>query len=387
MRPAPKLLVVSVDEGVVAMTFLPFRSVWQVAVADGRGSIDGPRRDRRRAAPRFSARTGRDPMNVLVTGGAGYVGSVATEALLARGHRVVVVDDLRTGHREAVPDGAAFVLADVADPDLVGFAIEEHGVEAIVHFAASSLVGASMEAPLDYFDNNVGGALRLWRTALRHGVRKVVVSSTAALYGTPDVVPIPETAPLHPESVYGETKWQLERTLTWLARTAGMGVVALRYFNAAGASATRGEDHRPESHLIPLVLQVAAGRRPHVAIYGDDYPTPDGTAVRDYVHVEDLAEAHVAALEAVTPGTARAYNLGNGQGYSVREVVKVVARVTGCEVATVAAPRRAGDPPVLVADAAAARRELGWTPRRPDLDRIVADAWAWHQAHPDGYPS
>jgi UDP-glucose 4-epimerase len=324
-------------------------------------------------------------MNVLVTGGAGYVGSVACEALLAGGHRVVVVDDLRTGHRDAVPDGAAFVLADVADPDLVGYAIEEHRVEAILHFAASSLVGDSMRAPLDYFDNNVTGALRLWRTALRHGVRRVVVSSTAALYGTPDSVPIAESARLSPESVYGETKLQLERALGWLASTAGMGSIALRYFNAAGASAQRGEDHRPESHLIPIVLQAAAGSRAGVAIYGDDYATADGTAVRDYIHVEDLAAAHVAALEAITPGTARAYNLGNGQGYSVREVIDVVRSVTGCEVVAETAPRRAGDPPVLVADAGAARRDLGWTPRFPELRDIVATAWAWHRAHPNGY--
>jgi UDP-glucose 4-epimerase len=324
-------------------------------------------------------------MNVLVTGGAGYVGSVACEALLARGHRVVVVDDLRTGHRDAVPDGAAFVLADVADADLVGYALEEHDVEAILHFAASSLVGASMQAPLDYFDNNVTGAQRLWRTALRHGVRRVVVSSTAALYGTPDAVPIPEGARLAPESVYGETKLQMERTLSWLATTAGVGSIALRYFNAAGATAALGEDHRPESHLIPIVLQAAAGRRPGVALYGDDYPTPDGSAIRDYVHVADLAAAHVLALEAITPGVARAYNLGNGQGYSVREVVEVAREVTGRDVEVEIAPRRAGDPPVLVADATAARRDLGWTPATPELRDIVASAWSWHRAHPEGY--
>lgn len=324
-------------------------------------------------------------MNVLVTGGAGYVGSITTEALLARGHRVVVVDDLRSGHRDAVPEGAAFVLADVADADLVGYALEEHGVEAVLHFAASSLVGESMRAPLDYFDNNVTGALRLWRTALRHGVARVVVSSTAALYGTPDAVPIPETARLAPESVYGETKLQLERGLQWLAATMGVGSVALRYFNAAGASAERGEDHRPETHLIPLVLQAAAGARPSVAVYGDDYPTADGTAIRDYVHVEDLAAAHVLALEAIVPGRARAFNLGNGQGYSVREVIEVVREVTGVDVVTEDAPRRAGDPPVLVADAGTARRELGWAPRRPDLRDIVASAWAWHRDHPRGY--
>jgi UDP-glucose 4-epimerase len=218
-------------------------------------------------------------------------------------------------------------------------------------------------------------------------VKRVVVSSTAALYGTPERVPIPETARLEPESVYGETKLQLERTLGWLARTAGMGSVALRYFNAAGASARFGEDHRPETHLIPIVLEAAAGERPHVAIFGDDYPTDDGTAVRDYVHVEDLAQAHVTALEVATPGRALAFNLGNARGYSVREVVETARRVTGREIETVVAPRRAGDPPVLVADASAARRDLGWTPRHAALERMVADAWAWHQAHPEGYPA
>jgi UDP-glucose 4-epimerase len=324
-------------------------------------------------------------MNVLVTGGAGYVGSVTAQALLDAGHRVVVVDDLRTGHREAVPEGAAFVLADIADADLVGYAIEEHRVEAILHFAALSLVGESMTAPLDYFDNNVTGSLKLWRTALRHGVKRVVVSSTAALYGTPERVPIAETDPLKPESVYGETKWQLERALQWLASTAGMGSVALRYFNAAGATPTHGEDHTPETHLIPLVLQAAAGKRPHIAIFGDDYPTPDGTAVRDYIHVHDLADAHLRALEAIEPGRARAFNLGNGQGYSVQDVIAVAREVTGVDIPTVKAPRRAGDPPTLVADASAAKRGLGWEPRTPTLREIVASAWKWHSAHPNGY--
>jgi UDP-glucose 4-epimerase len=326
-------------------------------------------------------------MNVLVTGGAGYVGSVTTELLLRRGHRVVVLDDLRTGHRDAVPDGAAFVLGDVADADMVSYALQEYDVTAIVHFAASSLVGESMAAPLDYFDNNVTGALRLWRTALRHRVRRVVVSSTAALYGTPDAVPIPESARLAPESVYGESKLQLERALEWLAVTAGLGSIALRYFNAAGATLERGEDHRPETHLIPLALQVAAGERPHLSVFGDDYPTPDGSAVRDYVHVADLAEAHALALEALTPGRARAFNLGNGAGHSVLEVARTAAAVTGRDVAIVRAPRRAGDPPALVADATLARRELGWVPRTPDLHAIIASAWAWRERHPAGYAS
>lgn len=325
-------------------------------------------------------------MKVMVTGGAGYVGSVATEALLARGHGVVVLDDLRTGHRGAVADGAAFVQADIADAPAVGQALEEHGVEAIVHFAALSLVGESMQKPLDYFDNNVAGSLSLWRTALRHGVRKVVVSSTAALYGTPQAVPIPESANLAPESVYGETKLQMERTLGWLAQTAGLGSVALRYFNAAGASATRGEDHRPESHLVPIVLQVALGQRQQVAVFGEDYPTPDGTAVRDYVHVEDLAQAHVLALETMRPGEARAFNLGSEHGFSVREVIDLAREVTGHDIPTVASPRRAGDPPVLVADAGLARRELGWQPRHPELRQVIEAAWRWHRANPEGYP-
>jgi len=326
-------------------------------------------------------------MNVLVTGGAGYVGSITTEALLAAGHRVVVVDDLRTGHREAVPEGAAFVHADIGDAAMVGYALEEYGVEAILHFAASSLVGESMEAPLDYFDNNVTGSYRLWRTALRHGVRNVVVSSTAALYGTPSQVPIPEGAPLRPESVYGESKWQLERGLQWLAATLGMGSIALRYFNAAGASATRGEDHRPETHLIPLVLQVALGTRESVAVYGDDYPTNDGTAIRDYIHVQDLADAHLRALDAIRTGEHHAFNLGNGLGYSVAEVVATARAVTGRDIATRRAPRRNGDPPVLVADASKAKRELGWQPAQPDLTGIVASAWAWLRDHPQGYPA
>lgn len=326
-------------------------------------------------------------MNVLVTGGAGYVGSITTEALLVAGHRVVVVDDLRSGHRDAVPEGAAFVHADIGDAAMVGYALEAFEVDAILHFAALSLVGESMDVPLDYFDNNVTGSYRLWRTALRHGVRKVVVSSTAALYGTPSAVPIPETAPLRPESVYGESKWQLERGLEWLAQTTGMGSIALRYFNAAGASATRGEDHRPESHLIPLVLQVAAGRREAIALFGDDYPTHDGTAIRDYIHVQDLADAHLRALEAIRVGEHQAFNLGNGFGYSVAQVVAEARVVTGVDIATVVSPRRAGDPPVLVADASKARRELGWQPQRPALAEIIASAWAWHRAQPAGYVS
>lgn len=324
-------------------------------------------------------------MRILVTGGAGYIGSVTTQALLQRGHDVVVLDDLRTGHRAAVAGGAAFVEADVADEPVVQRVVEDHGCEAIVHFAASSLVGESMDRPLAYFGNNTVGTLRMLSAAVPAGVRHVVLSSTAAVYGTPASVPIAESAEVHPESVYGESKYLIERALAWLSKTVGLGWTALRYFNAAGATAGLGEDHRPESHLVPIVLQVAAGRRDAVTVYGTDYDTPDGTAVRDYVHVSDLARAHVLAVEASVPGRGATYNLGSGRGYSVAEVVDACRRVTGREIPTQIGPRRWGDPPRLVADPARAVADLGWTARQSALDEIVATAWRWHQAHPDGY--
>lgn len=324
-------------------------------------------------------------MRILVTGGAGYIGSVTSAALLRRGHDVVVLDDLRTGHRAAVPNGASFVRADVADTDAVADTLRTHGSEAIVHFAASSLVGESMEKPMLYFGNNTAGTFALLDVALQHDVGRFVLSSTAALYGTPDSVPIPEDATLRPESVYGESKYLIERALGWLGRTAGLGWTALRYFNAAGADGERGEDHRPESHLIPLVLQVALGTRDVISVFGDDYPTADGTAVRDYVHVSDLADAHVLALEALNPGDGHAYNVGTGRGYSVRDVIDTCRRITGHPIPERTAPRRAGDPPTLVADPARIRAELGWTPDHDDLDAIVASAWRWHETHPNGY--
>lgn len=324
-------------------------------------------------------------MRILVTGGAGYIGSVTAATLLRRGHDVVVLDDLRTGHRGAVPDQAAFVEADVADGSAVTDTLREHRIEAIVHFAASSLVGESMQKPMLYFGNNTAGTLALLGTALEAGVERFVLSSTAALYGTPEHVPIPEDAPLQPESVYGESKHLIERTLAWLGRTAGLGWAALRYFNAAGADGARGEDHRPESHLIPLVLQVALGQRDHIDVFGDDYPTDDGTAVRDYVHVADLADAHVLAVEAIRPGEGRAYNVGTGQGHSVRAVIEACRRVTGRSIPARAAPRRPGDPPALVADPSRIGSDLGWTPHHVELDAIVESAWRWHEAHPDGY--
>lgn len=324
-------------------------------------------------------------MRVLVTGGAGYIGSVTVETLLKRGHEPVVLDDLSTGHRDAVPDGVPFIHGSITDPDLVAYAARELGVEAVLHFAAFSLVGESMTNPTKYFTNNTAGTLTLLDHLTRLGVNRFVLSSTAAVYGTPTEVPIRESAASSPESVYGESKLMIERTLGWLAQTNDFGFAALRYFNAAGASAERGEDHRPESHLIPLTLQVALGVRDHIAIFGNDYPTADGTAVRDYVHVLDLADAHVLALEALGPRDARIYNLGSGSGYSVREVVDICRQVSGREIAERDASRRAGDPPVLIADSSRAREELGWSPKHESLEEMVRTAWEWHVRNPEGY--
>lgn len=324
-------------------------------------------------------------MNVLVTGGAGYIGSVTVEALVARGHTVTVLDNLSTGHQGAVHADAAFVRADLRDAGVVGEALEAGSIEAVIHFAAYSLVGESMREPIRYFGNNVVGTLTLLEAMIERGVRRLVLSSTAALFGTAECIPIPEDAPVRPASVYGETKYLIERVLHRLCETAGLGFVTLRYFNAAGASATYGEDHRPETHLIPVALQVALGLREGISIYGEDYDTSDGTCVRDYVHVLDLAEAHLLAVEGLRPGEARAYNLGNGAGFSVREVVEVCRRITGHPIPERVVARRPGDPPVLVADPSRIQRELGWTRRHAELEAIVRSAWDWHRAHPDGY--
>lgn len=324
-------------------------------------------------------------VRVLVTGGAGYIGSVTAQALLDAGHSVVVVDDLSTGHAAAVPDGARLVARDLADPPYMTQLLREESIDAVVHFAALSLVGESMREPLRYYRHNVGGAILLLEACVAAGVERFVLSSTAAVYGHPKAVPITETADLAPESVYGETKLAIERLLHWLSVTKGLGYAALRYFNAAGAVPGRGEDHDPETHLIPLVLQAAMGRRRAVKLFGTDYPTPDGTAIRDYVHVADLADAHVLALEAVRAGAGAAYNLGSGAGFSVRQVMDVCREVTGVHFEVEETDRRHGDPPVLVADARKAGAQLGWAPHRTDLTEIVASAWEWHSTHPDGY--
>ncbi|MEE1816556.1 UDP-glucose 4-epimerase GalE [Streptomyces sp. SP18ES09] len=309
----------------------------------------------------------------LVTGGAGYVGSVVAAHLLERGHEVVVLDDLSTGFAEAVPEGAGFIEGRVQD----AARWIDGSYDGVLHFAAFSQVGESVAKPEKYWENNVGGTMALLAAMRAAGVGRLVFSSTAATYGEPETVPVTETAPTAPTSPYGASKLAVDHMIGGECAAHGLAAVSLRYFNVAGAYGTLGERHEPESHLIPLVLQVALGRREAISVYGEDYPTPDGTCVRDYIHVADLAEAHLLALDAMTPGEHLICNLGNGNGFSVREVVETVRKVTGHPVPEVTAPRRPGDPAVLVASAEAARERLGWTPSRPDLAGVVADAWAF----------
>lgn len=323
-------------------------------------------------------------MNVLVTGGAGYIGSAVVEQLLKHGHQAVVFDNLSKGHRAAVAPEAVFLQADLHDNDAVIRALETHKIEAVIHMAADSLVGESMAAPLKYFGNNVGGANSLLNAMLKVGVKKIVLSSTAATYGSPETMPITEDTPQRPTNPYGESKLMIETMLRWCDAAYGLRFVSLRYFNAAGATERCGEDHEPETHLIPNVLRVAAGKAEHVHVFGEDYPTPDGTCVRDYIHVIDLADAHVLALN-VLERRSEVYNLGYGSGYSVAEVVEMARQVTGRRIPTEAAPRRAGDPPVLIASPDKIMRDLGWNPRHSELDRIIESAWRWHVAHPNGY--
>ncbi|MFI8966279.1 UDP-glucose 4-epimerase GalE [Streptomyces sp. NPDC053493] len=311
----------------------------------------------------------------LVTGGAGYVGSTVAAHLLEAGHEVTVLDDLSTGFREGVPAGAAFIEGRIQD----AANWLDSSYDGVLHFAAFSQVGESVAQPEKYWDNNVGGTMALIAAMRAAGVRKLVFSSTAATYGEPETVPITESAPTAPTNPYGATKLAVDHMISGECAAHGLAAVSLRYFNVAGAYGTCGERHDPESHLIPLVLQVALGQRDAINVYGDDYPTPDGTCVRDYIHVADLAEAHLKALDAMTAGEHLICNLGNGNGFSVREVVETVRKVTGHPVPEVMAARRAGDPAVLVASADSARERLGWTPSRPDLAAIVEDAWAFAQ--------
>lgn len=324
---------------------------------------------------------------ILVAGGAGYIGSHMTALLVEKGFQVVVADNLSTGHRQAVKGGAALRVGDVRDAAFLDRVFSEFSIDAVVNFAAFSLVGESVTDPLKYYGNNVGGAVSMLTAMKDHGVDKIVFSSTAATYGEPEKQPIEETDRTDPTNPYGGSKLAIEGLLKWCDRAYGIRYAALRYFNAAGANgeADIGEDHHPETHLIPIVLQCALGKRERVGIYGDDYPTPDGTCVRDYIHVRDLAAAHLLALEYLDRGGASgAFNLGSGDGFSVKEIIDTARQVTGKPIPAVTEPRRAGDPSVLIASNAKAREVLGWAPER-GLETIIADAWAWHSGHPDGY--
>ncbi|WCJ57984.1 UDP-glucose 4-epimerase GalE [Fontisphaera persica] len=321
-------------------------------------------------------------MNVLVTGGAGYIGSVCVEQLLNAGYRVTVFDNLSEGHRAAVDERATLVVGDLADRQAIMDTVQQSQAEAILHFAANALVGESMTNPSKYFRNNVAAGLNLLDAAVAAGVRKFIFSSTCATYGVPERLPMTEDLPQRPVNPYGESKLMFEKILQWYHQIHGLEFAAFRYFNAAGASERFGEHHRIETHLIPNVLKVALGQRDSCDIFGTDYPTPDGTCIRDYIHVIDLAEAHILALP---PGRAGFFNLGNGDGYSVRQVIQTCERVTGKSIKAIEKPRRPGDPPRLVAGAEKARRELGWSPKYPQLEKIVQSAWDWHRKHPQGY--
>jgi UDP-glucose 4-epimerase len=334
-------------------------------------------------------------MRILVTGGAGYVGSVSAERFLDAGHEVTVVDDLSTGHRAAVPEGARFAAVDYADERAMRDLLADASVDAVLHCAARSLVGESVADPSRYYRANVVGGVALLEAIRAAGVRRLVFSSTAAVYGVPDETPITEESPLRPINPYGETKRTFEGALRWYGEAYGLRAIALRYFNVAGATPRLGEVHDPETHLIPTILRAAEGRI-ELSIYGADYPTPDGTGIRDYIHVADLADAHLAALEATAPEDSRSgppeagglsvFNLGNGGGFSVFEVLGVAESVVGRPIPRTVGPRRPGDPPVLVASAVRAGDVLGWRPRRPTLEEMVGSAWEWRLRHPGGYP-
>jgi len=330
----------------------------------------------------------RTHMQVLVAGGAGYIGSIVNEELLRAGHKVVVYDSLYKGHEDAVPAGVPLIKADLLDSEVLEGALRQYAIDAVVHMAADALVGESMQDPAKYYRNNLLAGMSLLECMRTCGVRRIVFSSSCAVYGEPVKQPMEESDPTSPVNPYGETKRAFERALHWYSVAYEFRYVSLRYFNAAGASANFGEWHSPESHLIPLVLQTAMGKRPILDIYGDDYPTRDGTCVRDYIHVTDLATAHVLALESISYSNlaGRIFNLGcGGNGYTVREVVDAARKITGREIPFRICPRRAGDPAMLVANSDRIRRELGWTPKYQDLSEIVGSAWKWFQSHPHGY--
>lgn len=327
-------------------------------------------------------------MAILVCGGAGYIGSHAVHQLIARGEEVVIVDNLQTGHRGALHPQATFCEGDIRDAAALDRIFTERSIDAVIHFAANSLVGESMEKPLLYFNNNVYGMQVLLEAMVRHGVDKIVFSSTAAVYGEPKRVPIREDDETNPTNAYGETKLTMEKMMKWVSRASGVRYVSLRYFNAAGAlpDSSIGEDHKTETHLIPLILQVPTGRRDHITVYGDDYPTPDGTCLRDYIHVVDLADAHMRALDYLRRGgESDIFNLGSGSGFSVKEMIAAAEKATGRTIAVEIGARRAGDPAQLIASSEKARTVLGWQPQFTDVEEVIGTAWRWHAAHPHGY--
>lgn len=323
-------------------------------------------------------------MNVFVSGGAGYIGSAVSAELIAAGHQVTVYDSLVTGHRQAVPAEATFIQGDLADEASIRAALGQGRYEAVLHFAGFIEAGESMQDPAKYFENNVTNSFKLINAAQKAGVQRFVFSSTAAVYRSSDE-PLSEESPLGPENTYGQTKLMVEQALEWYRRAYGLRFAALRYFNASGAYPDRGEGHQPESHLIPLVLRVALGQRQDIAIYGDNYPTPDGTCIRDYIHLADLASAHILALNALGERDKLVYNLGSGRGYSVREVIETARAVTDHPIPAVHSPRRPGDAARLVASPERIQSELGWKAVHSDLEEIMRSAWAWHQSHPHGY--
>jgi UDP-glucose 4-epimerase len=324
-------------------------------------------------------------MNILVTGAAGYIGSVVTERLLEEGYNVIAIDNLQKGHRDALDLSAHFECADFGDPVVLDDILSKHRVSGVMHLAADSIVPESMFDPQKYFQNNIVSSLNLLNAMVKYNVSKLVFSSSAAVYGIPEVVPITEDASISPVSPYGESKIIFEKILKWYGSAYGLGAISLRYFNAAGATSIHGEHHEPETHLIPNVLKVALGKAQHVPIFGSDYETADGTCVRDYVHVVDIADAHLRALNKIEDIGVKAYNLGSEKGYSVLEVVRIAEQVTSVDIPVLFEPSRAGDPPVLVASSELARKELDWNPRYPELEDIINSAWQWQTKYPDGY--
>lgn len=327
-------------------------------------------------------------MAILVCGGAGYIGSHVTRALIDNGEEVIVLDNLQTGHVDAVHEKAKLVLGDLRDNEFMERVFKDNKIDGVIDFAAFSLVGESVEEPLKYFENNFYGTLCLLKAMKKYNVNKIVFSSTAATYGEPENIPILESDKTFPTNPYGESKLAVEKMLKWCDKAYGIKYTALRYFNVAGAHSTGeiGEDHSPESHLIPIILQVALGKREHIGIYGDDYPTADGTCIRDYIHVMDLADAHILALKRLNNGgESEIFNLGNGEGFSVKEVIEVARKVTKHPIPAIVSPRRAGDPAKLVASSEKAMKELKWSPKYNTLEKIIDTAWIWHKSHPDGY--